>query len=62
MRTNGLLQMYVRLMSSSTDSLLGTIVTYKFTSETHDNQGNINLKFARFKSLRLDKDEPNFEN
>lgn len=44
------------------DSLLGSIVTYKFTSETHDNRGNINLRFARFVSLRLDKNDPNFEN
>lgn len=44
------------------DSLIGSIVTYKFTSETHDNQGNINLRFARFVSLRPDKNDPNFEN
>lgn len=44
------------------DSLLGSIATYKFTSETHDNQGNINLRFARFVSLRPDKNDPNFEN
>lgn len=43
------------------DSLLGSIATYKFTSEKHDNQGNINLRFARFVSLRPDKNDPNFE-
>lgn len=44
------------------DKLIGSIVTYKFTSETHDSLGNINLRFARFVSLRPDKNDSNFEN
>lgn len=43
------------------DSLLGTIVTYRFTSESTNDQGNNSVRFARFVSLRDDKNTVNYE-
>lgn len=37
------------------DQLIGQMATYAFTTESHDVDGNLSLRFPRFKAFRLDK-------
>lgn len=44
-----------RQYANNPDQLIGRMATYMFTTESHNEAGDVSVRFPRFKALRLDK-------
>lgn len=44
-----------RRYADNPDQLIGRMATYMFTTESHNEAGEVSVRFPRFKALRLDK-------